>query len=99
MADQWYYSHEGVRLGPCSARQLKELAASGGLLRTDTVWKQGTPHGVPADRVKNLFAVAQVDAPGSKGVAVSRFPAPPSARASEGIPAPHDALTDWAGLP
>jgi len=106
MADQWFYSHEGVRLGPCSARQLKELAASGGLLPTDTVWRQGTPQGVPAHRVKNLFVIARVDTPGSEEVDLSRLPATapvstaiPPAIASYARPLPPDARADRAEVP
>ena len=106
MADQWFYSHEGVRLGPYSARQLKELAASGGLLPTDTVWRQGTPQGVPAHRVKNLFVIARVDTPGSEGGDLSRLPATvpvstaiPPAIASHARPRPPDARADRAEVP
>jgi hypothetical protein len=55
MADQWYYGTEGSRQGPFTPRELLELATSGQLRPTDTVWKEGVPAGVPAHRVKNLF--------------------------------------------
>jgi hypothetical protein len=59
MADRWYYAHAGIRIGPCTARQLQEAAAAGGLLPTDTVWREGTPQGALAKKVKNLFPIAQ----------------------------------------
>jgi hypothetical protein len=58
MVDQWYYAHDADKIGPCSARQLKELAAAGNILGTDTIWREGALKGMPANRVKNLFPVA-----------------------------------------
>jgi len=58
MADQWYYARGGDKLGPFSARQLKDLADAGRILATDTVWKAGIEKGVSAARVKNLFPLA-----------------------------------------
>jgi hypothetical protein len=55
MADLWYYGHDDNKLGPCSGRQLKELAASGQILPTHTIWQEGREQGVSAARVKNLF--------------------------------------------
>jgi hypothetical protein len=60
MADQWFYSHDDHKIGPVSCRQLKELATSGILLRTDTVWKEGVDLGVTATKVRYLFATAVV---------------------------------------
>lgn len=65
MAGGWYYSHDGAKIGPISGEDLKELAADGGVLPTDTVWKAGVEGGVTADRIKNLFVV-----PGSPVVVV-----------------------------
>jgi hypothetical protein len=72
MADQWYYARDGNKLGPCSAQQLKDLAAAGQIQPTDTIWKEGLDHGVAASRVKNLFPPAALDQPQS----------PPSAAAA-----------------
>jgi GYF domain 2 len=52
----WYYAHGDDKLGPFSGDQLKELAAAGTILPTDTVWRDGTATGVSANRVVNLFA-------------------------------------------
>ena len=41
MASSWYYGHDSQRHGPVSSEELKELAASGQLLRDDLVWKEG----------------------------------------------------------
>jgi hypothetical protein len=55
MADHWNYAQGGDKLGPFSARQLKDLAAAGRILPTDTVWKEGIDKGVLAANVKNLL--------------------------------------------
>lgn len=56
MAGGWYFAHDNDKLGPFSGEQLKEFAASGVILPTDTVWKGGVEQGVQASRIKNLFA-------------------------------------------
>jgi hypothetical protein len=63
MANQWYYAHGGGMIGPYSGRQLRELAASGGIVPTDTVWKEGVEKGALASKVKNLFPLAAAAAP------------------------------------
>ena len=80
MAGGWFYARdEHAKLGPFSGERLKELAASGVLLPTDTVWKAGVDDGVQARLVKNLFApeaarellpapvVPKLDAKGDQG--------------------------------
>ena len=68
MADRWFYTHDGQKIGPCSGQQLKEFAACGGILPTDTVWKDGIEKGSLARKVRYLFSPGQVDAsPGSTG--------------------------------
>ena len=56
MAIGWFYAHDDNKLGPFSVQQLKDLAASGAILPTDTVWKAGVDAGVVANRVRYLFA-------------------------------------------
>jgi hypothetical protein len=62
MPDRWFYVHgaleiSSTRNGPFSGRQLANLAASGQIVPTDTVWKEGIDKGVLARRVKNLFSL------------------------------------------
>jgi hypothetical protein len=84
MADVWFYSHDGIRIGPCSARQLQETAAAGGLVPTDTVWKEGTEKGALAGKVKNLFAsTAGADLP----AAAPAEPIPPASAPEPPAPA------------
>jgi hypothetical protein len=55
VAEQWYYWREVEVLGPFSGRQLVDLAAAGGILPDDIVWKEGVERGVPASQVQHLF--------------------------------------------
>jgi hypothetical protein len=56
MVDRWYYSRDESKLGPFSGGQLKELAAEGQILTTDTVWQEGVDKGSLAAKVRYLFA-------------------------------------------
>jgi hypothetical protein len=58
MTDQWYYGRGADISGPVTGQQLLELANTGQLLRTDTVWLEANETGVPAKMVKNLFPPA-----------------------------------------
>ncbi len=55
MDDKWYYSRGGKQAGPISASEIKQLAASGQLLPTDMLWKDGMPEWVHAARFKGLY--------------------------------------------
>lgn len=54
MAQDWYVIAGGQQVGPISAQQMRDMAASGQLQPTDTVWKEGMPNWVPAKSVKGL---------------------------------------------
>ena len=56
MSEQWYYTKGRQKVGPISADELKQLAASGQLSRTDLVWTDGMPEWIPAAKRKGLFA-------------------------------------------
>jgi hypothetical protein len=72
---QWYFSHDGDKAGPYSGRQLMELAATGAILPTDTIWKEGIEQGMPAQNVRNLFTPAQADtSPASTGAVPGNRP-------------------------
>jgi hypothetical protein len=55
MAGQWYYARGGERIGPVTTDELKRLAASGELLPTDLVWKEGMQAWIPAEKIKGLI--------------------------------------------
>jgi hypothetical protein len=98
MVDQWYYGAEGSRQGPFSPRELLELANSGRIRPTDTVWKEGVPTGVPAHRVKNLFPRTAATSTGSPAAPASV----PDARTPAGVAPPETARqegkSDAAGM-
>ncbi len=78
MAIEWFYAHDGHKLGPFSGLQMKEFAARGEVMPTDTVWKAGVDAGVEASRIKNLFATPNADSsPPPADVAVAEPPIPP----------------------
>lgn len=55
MAAEWYYAKNKQKVGPVTDAQLKELVRSGGLARTDMVWKQGMAKWMQAGQVEGLF--------------------------------------------
>ena len=55
MSDQWHYSHGQEEFGPFTAARMKDLAATGEVLCTDAVWKEGTETRVLAARLKGFF--------------------------------------------
>jgi hypothetical protein len=56
MAIEYFYTQNGQAAPtPVSAEQLRQLAASGQLLPTDMIWKEGMPLWVPASSLKGLF--------------------------------------------
>lgn len=55
MAQQWYYARGDQRTGPITSKQLKTLAASGGLRPTDLVWAEGMEQWKEARLVQGLF--------------------------------------------
>jgi hypothetical protein len=75
MATEWFYTKDGEQLGPVSSKQPKQLAASGELLPSDLVWKEGAPDWKPASIIKGLFAEGQT------------APPPVPAKSSEATPA------------
>jgi hypothetical protein len=55
MAKDWYYTKDGERFGPVTARQLKSIADSGELQSTDLVWNSEMPDWKTAKSVTGLF--------------------------------------------
>jgi hypothetical protein len=55
MSAQWYYTKNGQRIGPVTDAELKQLAASGTILPTDQIWKEGMATWTNAGNLKSLF--------------------------------------------
>ena len=62
MASQWYYTKEGQQMGAVSSFELKEMARTGKLKRTDLIWKDGMPTWGEAGSAHNLFPDEHVTA-------------------------------------
>lgn len=88
MADLWFYGRGAELFGPLSGWQVAELADDGVVLRTDTVWEDGSEDGVPAERIPHLFPAA-VEGPTSAPPPVPRaYPARPSGGQRRAIAGP-----------
>ncbi len=51
---QWYYSKNSTQLGPVSDAELREKLASGEVMRTDLVWREGMPDWIAVAHVAEL---------------------------------------------
>lgn len=51
MAEQWYYTQQGQRIGPLPEEQIRQLMSSGQLQPTDLVWKSGMAQWTQARQV------------------------------------------------
>ncbi len=58
MAEQWFYSSAGMKTGPISTEQLRQLVASGQLKPTDVVQRQGTQNWVAILSIDGLIPKA-----------------------------------------
>lgn len=58
MAEEWYVGSNGQQSGPFTLQQLRQMAASGQVLKTDLIWKQGLANWVACSTVKGLFPSA-----------------------------------------
>jgi hypothetical protein len=86
MAGQYFYARGEQRFGPFSGTRMKELATSGDLVPTDTVWKHGMKKSVRAGRVQDLFPTAAAQPrPDDTAVTAAKAPSPVAAE-----PAPAD---------
>jgi hypothetical protein len=91
---QWYYATGDTRQGPFSGEELQALAAAGKIQPGDTVWKEGMARGVPAHRVKHLFAEDAAAGVSNLAVAASAIDHPPATEkvsAHESVREPHAA--------
>lgn len=62
MTGLWYYGRGAELFGPYTGWQVADLADAGTVLRSDTVWEDGSEDGVPADTIPHLFPAAAVAA-------------------------------------
>ena len=93
MAQNWYYAAGEQKLGPYSASQLRQLAATGQLRPTDMVWKEGMKQWAAAGSVKGLFPPA-TDLP----LAVDSRPSPEPSSSTPAAAAQGGVLGEAKGL-
>lgn len=65
MASKWFYSQGGVRRGPVSSSELRQLAREGALKPQDLLWKEGMAEWLPASKTQGLFPEASKAEPSS----------------------------------
>jgi hypothetical protein len=63
MSAQWFYTKNGQRMGPVTDAELKQLAASGTILPTDQIWKEGMSAWTNAGNIKSLFSNSAPEQP------------------------------------
>jgi RsiW-degrading membrane proteinase PrsW (M82 family) len=63
MASQWFYKHNGEKVGPVTAQQLKSLAASKHILPDDLIWKEGMAEWAKAGKVIGLIPERATETP------------------------------------
>jgi hypothetical protein len=91
---QWYYTAGDTRQGPFSGTELQALAAAGKIQPGDMVWREGVARGVPAHRVKHLFAEDAAAGVSNLAVAPSAIDHPPGTETvagHESVREPHAA--------
>ncbi len=66
MDGNWYYAQDNSSFGPFSWEAFRDVAASGKLRRTSTVWREGMTEGVAASAVNRLFPEAPAPLRGSE---------------------------------
>lgn len=91
MPDQWYVRKGGKKHGPFTNDQLKKLAATGKIDRTDLLWKEGMEKWVPCSAAKGLFS-AVAAAP------LSPSPLPPAFDNPLAAPDSNDPTAAFAGF-
>jgi hypothetical protein len=55
---QWYYSKNGVQLGPVSDSEIRGKLAAGEILASDLVWREGMRDWLPAAKVAELATIS-----------------------------------------
>lgn len=84
---QWYYSKNGVQLGPIPGSEVRAKFAAGEILVTDLVWREGMRDWQPAATVAELSAALHERSVASEAApAAGGFPASPYSPPSAGSP-------------
>lgn len=74
---QWYYSKNGIQLGPVAEDELRAKLATGEILQSDLIWNESMADWLPASRVPDLSAPPAIGTlPGPLPQPIG-YPAPP----------------------
>lgn len=79
---QWYYSKNAAQLGPVSLDELRAKLASGEVLSTDMVWREGMPDWRPASAMFELAIPAANQQPTPAAAEAESLPYQPPFAAS-----------------
>ncbi|MFK7850841.1 MAG: CD225/dispanin family protein [Akkermansiaceae bacterium] len=87
----WFYSKNGTQMGPVSTEELSSKAASGEVLNTELIWKEGMPDWKPLSEVPEFAAIvvspqAAMSSPGAGNVPITQPPAYTSSQLPPNIP-------------
>lgn len=103
MPDQWFVFRSGTKQGPLSSLELRRMAATGSLLPTDEIWREGMFARVPAASVTWLFPGSHPAVPPAMRADASppRSPAaaPPTPPPRPAVPGPTRPRPVAAGPP
>lgn len=59
----WFYAKNAQQLGPISEEDFSKKCASGEILTTDLVWKEGMPDWLPLSQVTGLSLAQKINTP------------------------------------
>lgn len=62
----WYYSKNGMQMGPISQEVLSAKAKGGEVMSSDLIWREGMADWLPLGRVPELMGVSFPDVPSSQ---------------------------------
>ena len=84
---QWYYAKDGRQNGPVGFEELKSLAQSGALSRTDLVWNTSMKDWLPSAQVDGIFDAVAVPVGTPSSAPGNPYATPDSAWVQSAVPA------------
>lgn len=94
---EWFYSHNGNQVGPVSAADLKRLASTGQVSRSDLIWKDGWEDWKPAGAIKGLFPTVPESNPAS--IPLPAAPEVKLSRTTAAEPSSDERVPLWQRIP
>lgn len=72
----WYYSKNGIQMGPVSTEELSGKAKGGEVLASDLIWREGMADWLPLSQVSEFQGTAVVSVPPSISMGSVPIPQP-----------------------